>query len=309
MIFFYSVQDNEREEIPNRTIMSYAFGSFTVPLLFIVIMAMLLDMLEKSMLGHAEEVDKVLAKQNPFFIWTYLLHHLEQVVLSNELVVDKMELTRRLLRAPFYVKEIQLRMERIWPYWGRKKNSGTSGGMPQMSHESMRDNFSKCIYQFYYGSLVTILQRMTDYQMQAERNKLYLVLYEFMEELTELYETGEKGPNKIGGKYRNNYMMTICGILNAVMDSGVEDEEGFCGYVFNNIVSRKVWDTQFDMYTLFQEYLYRTNKDAIRLDHLESIKELKKWKIAEDDMNLSIKTHYIYRVCETSGRGGDGRCE
>ncbi len=41
VIFFYSVQDGRKEGIPHRTIMAYTFGSFTVPILFIVIMLML----------------------------------------------------------------------------------------------------------------------------------------------------------------------------------------------------------------------------------------------------------------------------
>lgn len=41
VVFFYSVQDSRKEGIPHRTIMAYTFGSFTVPILFIVIMFIL----------------------------------------------------------------------------------------------------------------------------------------------------------------------------------------------------------------------------------------------------------------------------
>ena len=348
VIFFYSVQDNEKEGIPNRTIMAYSCGSFTVPVLFVITMVLIpvnqcaitlhltwtswmgliisymmqmviviLILLSTSyqysvfIIGNAEirqfqilntieeekekqngrkaeaAVQKVHAKQNPFFVWTYLLHHLEQVVLSNELIADKMELTRRLLRVPFYPEEIKLDWKRIFSFFGAEEKQKRIDN-PELSVAAMKKNSLKGIYQFYYGSLAAILQRMDDGQMEAERNTIYLVLYEFMEELTEVYEKvrGEEGND--GTEYQNYYMMSICGIINAVMDSGVDDAEGFCSYVFNNIVSEHIWNIQFSLYVLFQEYLYRTNKEAIKLEHLENMKGLGEWQVSEKEQEIYI---------------------
>ena len=89
-----------------------------------------------------------------------------------------------------------------------------------------------------------------------ERKTIYIVLYEFMEELTELYEKACKQLRKeknVLKECRENYIMTICGILNPVMESCVDDAEGFCNYVFNHIVSDKEFiQHNIDSFPLFQ---------------------------------------------------------
>ena len=304
VIFFYSVQDSRKEGIPHRTIMAYTFGSFTVPILFVISMLMLpvsffalflnlgwfawtgmiftyithviiiiLILLSTSYqysvhaIGNAEikqyqklcsmelrrqeqeykEKEKV--EQNPSFIWTYLLHHLEQVVLSDELIADKLELIRRLIRAPYYRNVVKLKEEYTLPFGKKLKKKGNKG--PRISKEK---------------------------------------------------------EEKVLGNCRKNYLMTICGILNPVMESNADDAEGFCNYVFNHIVCDSEWGLQIDFYFLFQEYLYRTNPNAIKLKLLEEVYGLGRWDgpSAETEVyekfwgvwtkftTLSKKNRYLY---------------
>ena len=102
--------------------------------------------------------------------------------------------------------------------------------------------------------------------------------------------------------------MTICGILNPVMESNADDAEGFCNYVFNHIVCDSEWGLQIDFYFLFQEYLYRTNPNAIKLKLLEEVYGLGRWDgpSAETEVyekfwgvwtkftTLSKKNRYLY---------------
>lgn len=226
--------------------------------------------------------------QNPLFIWTYLLSHLEQVFLSEELISDKMEIARRLLRVPFYDREVSLWDELSWRLKKKVREIRLVGVNPTISGERMADNHLKAIYEFYYRNLVIVFRNMNQPEDREERNKIYLILYEFMEELTELYEViqEEEGYSDSDKEESGlNYAMAVCGMINAVMDSDSEDSEHFCNYIFNNILSKKTWQFQICLYILFQEFLYRTNTDAISLDNLRGINGLKKWKIS----NLSFK--------------------
>ncbi len=226
--------------------------------------------------------------QNPLFIWTYLLSHLEQVFLSDELISDKMEMARRLLRVPFYDREVSLWDELSWRLKKKVVEIRLVGVNPTISGKRMADNHLKAIYEFYYRNLVVVFRNMNQPEEKEERNKIYLILYEFMEELTELYRTiHEEEEYSDSDKEESglNYSMAVCGMINAVMDSDSEDSEHFCNYVFNNILSEKIWQFQICLYILFQEFLYRTNTEAISLDNLRGINDLKQWEIS----NLSFK--------------------
>ena len=87
-------------------------------------------------------------KSDPQFIWTYLMHHLEQVVMSDELVADKMTIVRELLKTPFYEKEMSILERR------RKRNGRTE----DMAVECLKENSLKRIYEFYYGNLSAVME-------------------------------------------------------------------------------------------------------------------------------------------------------
>lgn len=334
VIFFYSVQDNKKGGIPNRAIMSYTSGSFSVPILFLTIMFMIplnhftfifglryfswtetiftyisqmiiiviiLESTSHSYSIHAicnaeiRQYRKLIklnteneeqnfensqhTNQISPLLWTYLLEHMEQALLSDELITDKLEIARRLLRVPYYEKETYILQELFWLLREHKKNkTNTANGYPKISANKLKNNLPDSLYEFYYRNLITVFQRIKQQDYREERHKLYLILYGFMEELTDLYDNVCKDRYQDINSCHSHYTITLCGILNAVMDSNVQESAEFCHYVFNNIVSKDVWQMQICLYFIFQEYLYRTNEEAVKLDSLENINALETWQ-------------------------------
>lgn len=217
-----------------------------------------------------ENCSRKKVEQNPFFTWTYLQHHLEQITVSDELVADKLLVARRILRVPYYEKEILLREEvlRSFRMYGQKL---------QMSADKLENNNIRKIYEFYYGNLLAVFNQIRNPVDSEYRDKVYLILYEFMEELTELYEEKEREEESNSPQ---NYLMTVAGIINAVLSSGIREAEAFCNYVFNNIISKDVWDKQIGLYIIYRKYLYAKelnliNTTKIDLSHIVGID---KWK-------------------------------
>ena len=382
VIFFYSIQDSRRGGVPNRTILAYTFGSFTIPVLFTVALVIMpfyyvadsfdwsftvyasliftyiiqmmivifiltatsyqysiyaitnveirqfqaLKELDKKKenrqkdskrekgqssafltyfqqkikqfpvwkkreqkkehkqknLEKEEEVIKREIERNSVFSWTYLQHNLEQVIMSDELVVDKLTIARSILRVPYYQGEIKLRKEPFAKKIRKKLCRETILFQKnKISIEKIQDNNLKRLYEFYYGNILAIFKHIDQPQNLEYRNKLYLILYEFLEELTKLYDNEIPGYMKKGKDSEKNYVMTISGIINAVLSSNVEEAEGFCNYVFNNVISKSIWNIQISLYFLFQEYLYRTNRNNSEfkiLGNIDSIIGISEWK-------------------------------
>lgn len=291
VIFFYSVQDNKREGIPHRAILAYSFGSYTIPIFFfsslfiltsgywlfyfnmrvtfIVCMAVSyifqmaiivlilfstsyscgLRVICKAEIRQYKKLCKKNLGSNPQFIWTYLMHHLEQAVTSDELLADRMMLIRELLKTPYCEKEMS--------FFDRPKKC--SKYVAGMSKVCMEKNDLGRIYEFYYGNLSAVMEYLNKVEKGSERNKIYLVLYEFLDNLKELYKkVSYEKEIDASSEAVENYMMTISGMVNAVLDSGTLDAEGFCNYVLNKCIADEIREKQIGLYLLFQEYLYRT---------------------------------------------------
>lgn len=352
VVLFYSIQDNRSGGIPYRTIIAYAFGSFSVPALLIwtmvllpvnfwavsfgyrrmawaglictyitqmIIMVLILlstsfqysvhaignaEILQFQKLNDLEEiryqnrnvqepVTRKTVEQNPQYVWTYLLHHLEQVLLSNELFSDKQQLTRRLIRAPYYQNAVKFR----GVFYQIAEEAGLEiKSKPQISARRLSSNHMKCVYEFYYLNFLEVFRHINEPEDLEERNKVYLILYEFIEELTELYEgvKRDRFSEESIIKCRNNYLMTISGILNAMMDSGVENGESACYYILNNIVSQKVREFQIGLFFLFQEFLFHTNVGIISLSELYKIDKLEEWCCQEEERDLYSRFWQIW---------------
>ena len=234
--------------------------------------------------------------QDASFIWTYLLHHMEQVAVSDDSTSEKMRLARRILRVPYYRAEIRTWDEVLDFLFERRKNSKLC--LDQMK---MKTNSLKRTYSFYYQNILVLFQNIRQEERTHERNMMYMVLYEFIEELARLYRNAvseKEIDNDSREKYQNTYLMTISGIMNGVLDSNVVEAEAFCNYVLNNIEYdeeheegnetedakeeavnyNEEWKQQIDLYVLFQEFLYRTNPDAIKLNDINGIYKLEKWE-------------------------------
>lgn len=334
VIFFYSVQDNRKEGIPYRTILAYTVGSFTIPVFFFLSMLILpvsfwfyhFDMkisfvvctffsycfqiliiglilfsisltfgqrvICNTEIRQYQKLCKIKKKSsrnpenNPQFVWTYLMHHLEQAVTSDELIADKMMLVRELLKTPYHDKK------RILAKIQKKKYE--SG----MSKERLENNDLGGIYEFYYLNLSAAMEYLSSAEHRAERDKIYWVLYEFLDDLQKLYGKVDDVVNDLKKKKaRKNYMMTVAGLMNAVLESEVPDAEGFCNHILNECIQdEEVRLKQIGLYFLYQEYLYRTRieeKDddkIIPIEYIKCINGVRGWRMHPEDERV----YYIF---------------
>ncbi len=329
VIFYYSVQDKTTEGIPNRTILVYTFGSYTIPVYFIISMLLLplnymlshlkmeltvgvctvftyivqmvviililfsnfyafsltaicnAEIRQYKKMCELAPNDDVVPENSPHYIWTYLIHHSELSMQSDELLTDKISLIRRLLGTPFYEKE--------FCGWNRKhfyiwKNPNDY--VMQMSSKCMEENSLRKIYEFYYGNLSAVMAHLNKSEHIIIRNKVYMVLYEFLKNLHNLYQTATT-PNNAEPKY----LMTVSGIMNAILEYSTEDSEAFCIHILNNcITDETLRSRQIVLYFFLQEYLYRTSSqnglNNIHLEHLNEIQGIKNLDLTFKDEEL-----------------------
>ncbi len=331
VIFFYSVQDNRREGIPHRAILAYSFGSYAIPVFFFLsiiilpmgfwlfhfdmkatfmvctvfsfasqvsIMALILfstsftyglrvirnaEIRQYRMLCENKGGNNSELESNPQFIWTYLLHHLEQVVTSEELIADKMMLVRELLKTPYHKKQ------KGW----RTRRKNRDGCVNDMLKLCLEKNSPERIYEFYYGNLSAVMQYLSRKEHNSERDKIYLVLYEFLDSMKRLYEMVKKSESGFQAGASANYMMTVSGLMNAVLDSETPDAEVVCNYILNKCISdHEMREKQIGLYFLFQEYLYRTRiegKEADRtipIQYIGQINGVAEWRMKDEDEEI-----------------------
>ncbi len=339
VIFFYSVQDNRKEGIPHRAIMAYSFGSYTIPVFFffsmvilptgfwlfhcnmkitfmvcmifsflfqMLIIALILfstsftyglrvickaEVRQYKMLCKIETGSGKGLEDNPQFIWTYLMHHLEQAVTSDELIADKMMLVRELLKTPYH-------KSRCPNFKWRKKNIAY---VDDMSSVCLEKNKLNRIYEFYYGNLSAAMEYLGKTENSSERNKIYLVLYEFLDNLQKLYDKVKASGGKETEEAGRNYMMTVSGLMNAVLDSEAPDAEAFCNYVLNNsIKDDEIRAGQIGLYFLSQEYLYRTSiegrngRKIIPAQYLNQIRDVAGWAMKQEYQGVYFEFWQIW---------------
>lgn len=333
VIFFYSVQDNKKEGIPHRAILAYSFGSLTIPVFFFLSMLILpvsfwlyhvnmkisfvvciffsycfqmliialilfstsfsygLRVICNAEIRQYQKLCKIKKESsrdlenNPQFIWTYLMHHLEQAVTSDELIADKMMLVRELLKTPYHDKK------RILAKIQKNKYESS------MSKERLENNDLGRIYEFYYLNLSAAMEYLSRAEHRAERDKIYWVLYEFLDDLQKLYGKVDDVNDLKKKKARKNYMMTVAGLMNAVLESEAPDAEGFCNHILNECIQdEEVRLKQIGLYFLYQEYLYRTRieeKDddkIIPIEYIKCINGVRGWRMHPEDERV----YYIF---------------
>lgn len=333
VIFFYSVQDNRKEGIPHRAILAYSFGSYTIPVFFFLAMILLPVGLLLSLLGMKTTflgciafvyflqmlvIVLILVSTSQSFgqhvisnaeirqywllcgmdddvetgrwnntqsVWTYLMHYLEQAVKSDELLSDKMMLIRELLKTPYYEKELSVLQ--------RTKNRHYFG--KGMAAACLENNSLKRIYEFYYENISSAMEYLNKDDKNSERDKFYMVLYEFLENLQKLHQKIERKEIRGVSEADKNYMMTIAGIVNAVLESRAPDAEGFCNYIFNKCMEdEKIRGKQIGLYFLFREYLYRTcdgkpdDDQVMFMEHLQEIRGIANWSMDKDEKTKSL---------------------
>lgn len=321
VIFFYSVQDNTKGGIPNRTILAYSIGSYTIPVFFMMSVFMLpfiylmnkIDMrhtcdvciifayilhffilglillsnsyrFSEMVICNAEitqynllcEIDKknlnnlrVNLKSQPSYTWSYMMYHFEQVILSDELIEEKISMIRRLLATPFYKNKTRtyIRMEYVY--------------LDKKDILSLEHNNLARIYEYYYANLSAAMNYLATDNNHELRNKVYLVIYEFLSNLKALYQTSIKTK-----EIQKNYLMVVTSIMSAVLGYKVVEAEDFCCYIINNCIDDELRYKQITLYFLLQEYLYRTSMnvdDTQCIMYLDKIDGIEKWYVRFED--------------------------
>lgn len=92
-------------------------------------------------------------------------------------------------------------------------------------------------------------------------------------------------------------MMTVAGLMNAVLESEAPDAEGFCNHILNECIQdEEVRLKQIGLYFLYQEYLYRTRieeKDddkIIPIEYIKCINGVRGWRMHPEDERV----YYIF---------------
>ncbi|MCD8291001.1 MAG: hypothetical protein LUC91_05815 [Prevotella sp.] len=233
IVFFYGIMDNRKHGIPQRTILSYTFGPFTIPIFFLLDLVMLpviyigqssfrsltlmglilctyfiqaliiiMILLSTSFKYSANAVCNTEIRQFGYlrhcritdkeYLWTYILHHMEEVVAGEELTADKMYMFRKLLGVPFYERErlfvdnkmrIALKYdEKDATHTGNRddgapeNNNGKKRNRLKQRKDADNNDIVQTVYEFYYANLISVFGHLCD--DRDGRDKLYLCLYE-----------------------------------------------------------------------------------------------------------------------------------
>lgn len=299
IIFFYSLMDNKRLGVPFRTIIVYKYGSYTVPALFLftllltpllltvqraamhnttivmVIMMFILQIVAVYIIlrctSFSFDIKVILRKEYEQYMeltensaeydnaWLYWPRHLEHAIISDELSADKMRIVRYILWIPFYKD--------------KKCKTMLKYTLPQTSLEK--------IYLFYYKNIFSVFQKIKEEQYKTARADLYLVFYEFINNLDVWF----KDYNAIFRSEVNNdgakiYHAIVSATMNAVLMSDVEEGEAFCNYVLNNCISKNLnkeyrlaHDVQLDLYVMFQKIIFEVNNRYVHSFNLIDLSE------------------------------------
>lgn len=324
VIFFYTIQNNRSVGMPHRVIMAHSFGSFSVPIIFFIAIIMIpliwllksLNMLLVAFIALCitiilqillvvfilltvsyryciQVICDVEKKQFLFLtflkekkgkdllqrtISPYLYKYMEYVVKSDEIIVDKAIILRRLLRIPFCKKD-QPWLNLFLLMFERFERIDISGS------EYLQKDKKWELYSFYFNNLVPVFEYLAADIRTEERNRFYLILYEFVDELNHIYFNPKAQEQEKG-----NYHIVVSAIMNAALASTAVEKEEFCNFIFKEYIQdKKTRTVQIGLYILFQEFLYSTDVIKVQLKSLGAIKQyIREWKA--DVLNKQIES-------------------
>ena len=357
VIFFYSVQDNKKGGIPHRTIISYAIGSLSIPILYILTMILV----PMSYFSHALQLPwtiyvcmtwtyiiqmiivylillstsaqysihaitnleirqyrvltliekngwETIEQKDSSYAWTYLLHHLIEVMKSGELSSDKMTLLRRCIWIPYYAKEI--------PIWGFLMKELRQ----ERAEKLLCENSLGQIYEYYRSNLLGIFNYLQQTREEENTEKVLLILYEFIGQLTLKLKSCEDG--QISNS-RKAYLMTVISIMIALMESDLEETEYVCIKILNEVIREgnderkemvhKVRCELLSLYIVALEYIYYVERDNVRMNNIDKINYLEDWEIpikencefykdswdiwmSRTSITRPVYEHYFYKI-------------
>lgn len=334
VIFFYSIIDNRKTGISHRTIMTYTFGSLMVPGLFSMTIILLPIMYITSGMGMIATMWGCIAISYLLQIiiiflilistsYNYSLQavcyaeigqfehmsidlkndkkkmlgqvrHMEQVVISDDLSVEKEKMISALLKVPFYKRR---KLYRVGLETGKLLHLETEH-----------------LYKYYYMNVNSVF-----HQLKNEANEcqmMYEILYVFIDELWEIFNKATENmsyEDEIFRQAEENYICVVAAILNAVAESGNIGAIKFADQVlqkqldYNKKNSKlEIFNKQMGLYLCYLQflfYVYEPSKNEYRIvntdewepDILANIKYYEKyWKMWDKEITISSKESYFY---------------
>lgn len=273
IVFFYSVQDNCKVGIPYRTIMSYTFGSFTVPVMFIysmVLLAIDFFMMDRSwrfvsfsgmIIGYVYEliivIMIILASS-----YRYILHAIREVEqrqydllkqqkygsderqYSQLYLLRHMEVAIRADDAPSDKMRLFRTLLRI-PYYGTPEKGlvkivnicKNESEICAMDEKVFNKNQIADLYYYYYGNLKLVFEYLKKSSDSSQLDNVYLVIYEFIDEFCSLYEKVRERISDSEEQVEDCqkiFIITINSIMTAALAVHVSKSEHFCQHIFNH---------------------------------------------------------------------------
>ncbi len=224
------------------------------------------------------------------YIWSYLIHHMEQVADGEQMLFDRMTMTKKLLSIPYDAKRIH-KFVYYNPY--------------------MEDRWQWMAHEYYFCNIVASAAKLPVETRDAFLN----VLLEFLsnksstlskaESLKEKKEASKEPSNKREmnknvklNKYmimETDYFTTVSSVMLSILYSDFEQSERFCIHILNemsnigNLRPRILF-----LYFLVLEFLYRTKLESCHLKDFSDIQNLDEaWNHGMDEAEL-IKYYLDY---------------
>lgn len=313
LVFFYSIMDNRRGGIPYRTLISYTFGSWTLPIMFMVTLLLMpiVYLIQENLRWTVFFLLCYMFFIQIFIIiiilrsssFTSAMRVLTNVEFRQYRILDPSHKRGKYIFTPFlklvpvkreyigqyfsrHMREIfmstellpdRIRMIRsiLWvPFYKNKKR--------KLSIERLYKNNLQSVYRFYFENISSLF----DCSKKQDKNELFNMLYEFLENFEKWFHESVKSNDltkktlKILVNPTDVYHMVYCGILNAAMFSDIDEREVFCNYVFDHYMKEKALrNTQIDLYILFHEVFFLVKKKSgYDITDLQEIKSLYEWE-------------------------------
>lgn len=313
VIFYYSVTENKRLGIPYRRLIAYTVGPHTIPVLFIVTLLLtvfmvvsrhipwkhtmyisaayilllqtcvIIEILRSTSYDYGKQVIcreerkryrmEIKPEESCSMNRIYSTGHLEQAIHSDEIILDKKELLEEFLRIPFQKKEGALSLKNF-----RREIFEGEGEQEK-------------IYQFYFSNISSAFQNLNGGEKWIERSELYLCIGDFLRKLYyRLKEEADEKPER-AKEAETVYHMALSGIINGVVYSGVEDNHGFCNYIFSECLPDPgLRVLQLRLYVLFREMMcmFGEKPETERL----RIGKLAEWEYVKMDSDILRCAHF-----------------
>ena len=293
VILFYSVMDNRKEGIPHRRIMSFAFGSKSIPTLFMVSMMLVpvgyvLNLLSLHYLSFIILV--IVFIYQIVIICAVLLSTSYSYCLACIIEMEKLQFDY-ILRYHNEIKEKGIYVQTIFTRYidiAMLSNELISDKMDLVRHildiPLARTDWQSVsvatLYHFYYDNLEKTFSFFMGSHV-SDVNILLDVLCEFVDR----WKKESIDSIVVGEQDRDTGMIAqvlavLSAFWNVTLVNHVEGAELFNITLLNKVEKR--YGEAMTLYFLAQEFVIRRDESAVQIKYPDYIRNLRNWKYDED---------------------------